>query len=293
VTLHVTNGESAGSTLRRTGLDGSVLAWNDVLHEGPIPPVPPDELREVRARFISDAGWGSLREVSDDLAQRDRLFADADHVVLWFEHDLYDQLQLLQVLDRVRESQQVDLIVVGLFLGSLAADQLAALWPARRRATPAQLALAREAWAAVRASTPLPVMELLRRDTSALPFLGDALRRLLEELPDTRSGLSRTERQVLELLAAQPRSPEQLFLASQELEEAPFYGDTWFYRCVAGLGTLIARPGAELVLTDDGRRVLAGDADRIELLGIDRWLGGVHLRTDDHWRWDGERAVHA
>src|SRR4029078_10283801 len=35
--LHVTNGESAGNTLRQTGLGGAVLPWQDVLHEGPVP----------------------------------------------------------------------------------------------------------------------------------------------------------------------------------------------------------------------------------------------------------------
>ena len=73
----MTNGESAAGTLRRTGLGGSVLAWNDVLHEGPVPALPADELREVRARFFSQAGWGSVREILDDLGQRDRLFDEA------------------------------------------------------------------------------------------------------------------------------------------------------------------------------------------------------------------------
>jgi hypothetical protein len=36
--LHVTNGESAGNTLRRTSLGGAVLPWQDVLHEGLVPP---------------------------------------------------------------------------------------------------------------------------------------------------------------------------------------------------------------------------------------------------------------
>ena len=35
--LHITNGESAGNTLRQTALGGAVLPWQDVLHEGPVP----------------------------------------------------------------------------------------------------------------------------------------------------------------------------------------------------------------------------------------------------------------
>jgi hypothetical protein len=41
-----------------------------------------------------------------------------------------------------------------------------------------------------------------------------------------------------------------------------------------------------LRLTSEGERVLAGDLDRVELLGIDRWVGGTHLTPEAYWRWD-------
>jgi hypothetical protein len=41
---------------------------------------------------------------------------------------------------------------------------------------------------------------------------------------------------------------------------------------------------ARLELTGDGRGVLTGDADRTALLGIDRWLGGTHLRPGHVFR---------
>src|SRR6478736_4180755 len=100
--LHVTNGESAGNTLRQTGLGGAVLSWQDVLHEGPVPALPPAELRAVRARFLSECGWGSERSLLNSFERRDRLFEHAleaqTRVVLWFEPDVYDQLQLLEAL---------------------------------------------------------------------------------------------------------------------------------------------------------------------------------------------------
>jgi len=39
-------------------------------------------------------------------------------------------------------------------------------------------------------------------------------------------------------------------------------------------------------LTPVGERVLAGDGDRVELLGIDRWVGGTHVTPENVWRWD-------
>jgi hypothetical protein len=46
-------------------------------------------------------------------------------------------------------------------------------------------------------------------------------------------------------------------------------------------------------LTGAGRDVLRGEADRVELLGLDRWVGGTHVTADNEWRWDpdGRRLV--
>jgi hypothetical protein len=47
-------------------------------------------------------------------------------------------------------------------------------------------------------------------------------------------------------------------------------------------------------ITETGRDVIEGRADHIRLNGIDRWLGGVHLKGDEAaWRWDraSERIV--
>jgi hypothetical protein len=306
-TLHVTNGNSTADPLRATGIAGDVVAWADVLHEGPVPDVPRVELRRRRAAFLAGCGWGSADQIEADLARRDERVASAlaagTPVMLWFEHDLYDQLQLLEILSLVDRPDGVELIVVGEFpghprfrgLGELTADELATLWPRRRSLTAGQLALAHRAWAAVRAPGPGPLRSLLEGDTAALPYLGPALHRLLAELPDAQ-GLSLGERLLLEALADGPRTPSELFTATQDREEAPFAGDTWVFRQLWGLGSLVAAvdgspvppppatsdPAAygqiRVALTDSGRRVLAGDADRVELLGIDRWVGGIHLQ---------------
>src|SRR5205814_8844474 len=140
------------NTLRKTSLGGAVLPWQDVLHEGPVPALPRNELLRLRATFLSECGWGSRRGILTSLERRDRLFLDAlhdgVHVVLWFEHDLYDQLQLLDVLALAHAADAPpELIVIGSFpgkpsfagLGELTEGELETLWPSRRRAAPAAL----------------------------------------------------------------------------------------------------------------------------------------------------------
>ena len=292
--LHVTNGESAGNTLRQTALGGAVLSWQDVLHEGPVPDVPPAELRAVRARFLSECGWGSERSLLESLERRDRLFERAleggTDVVLWFEHDLYDQLQLLQALTLAGDSR-LELIQADADLGPLPPDGLEALWPQRRpgvaahaRARPRGLGRVpgTRADRARRAGRP--------RHAGAPPPRRRRCWRLLEELPDARTGLSRTERQLLEPLLDGPQRPFELFLASQAREEAAFLGDAWAWKRLAELVPLVeelpAPPplgdpreflSARVTLTPLGRKVLAGKADRVEAAPVDRWLGGTHV----------------
>src|SRR6185312_786691 len=119
-------------------------------------------------------------------------------VVLWFEHDLFDQLQLVDALALAGGTQApIELIVVSSFpgkpdfrgLGELTADELETLWPQRSEAAPELLAAAREAWDAVCAPEPVALAELVTVDEQ--PF---ALGRLLEELPAPGSGLSGLER---------------------------------------------------------------------------------------------------
>jgi hypothetical protein len=319
--LHVTNGESAGNSLRQTALGGAVLAWQDTLHEGPVPALPRKELLQARAGFLADCGWGRQAALLASLEQRDRqlleALRDGLQVVLWFEHDLYDQLQLLDVLALAHAAETApDLIVIGSFpgkpsfagLGELTADELETLWPSRKRAAPAALAAAAGAWAAFRAPEPSALAEWTTRATTEVPFLAAALRRLLEELPAPKDGLSRTERSALETIAAGARTPPASFVAAQRLEEAPFLGDAWFYRALSMLGRGEARlvedddgsslppppplgdsqlfARLQLRLTANGERTLRGEADRVELLGIDRWLGGTHVTFDNTWRWD-------
>jgi hypothetical protein len=147
-----------------------------------------------------------------------------------------------------------------------------------------------------------------RAGAPGLPFLAPALGRLLAELPAPADGLSGTERCALQSIDAGAATPAAAFLAAQDLEEAPFLGDAWFFRALAGLGhgrnrlvetqdgeELGVPPplgdgplfaGQPLRLTPAGQRVLARQADRVALLGIDRWLGGTRLTPAATWRWD-------
>jgi hypothetical protein len=323
-TLHVTNGDITGDMLAARFPDDEVIVWRDVLHEGPIPHGVTDaELGEIRAAFLAEQGWGTEDEIAAQFAVRDAAlagFRKFDEVVLWFEHDLYDQLQLIQILDRLPGQGEgetaISLICIDAFpgvepfhgLGQLNADQLASLYPSREPVTDDQLILAREAWAAVRSPEPSTIQRLLDRGTGALPFLAGALHRYLEQFPAVDNGLNRTEQQVLDVLQDGSKTPAELFAASLEMEEHPYMGDLTFFGYLEQLGRepepLLQREDKTVIspvpdgpdlttfldqrlqLTELGRNVQARKGDVAGGLA-DRWLGGAFLQSGHPgWRWD-------
>jgi hypothetical protein len=314
--LHVANGTSTTNTIREAGIASRFSIWADPLHEGPVPgDVGDEDLLAIRARHLADQDHGveaiasemrRWREVVDDSA-------DYDELVLWYEHDLFDQLNLIQVLARLAAPgswpKPVSLICIGSFpgrprfkgLGELTTGELGPLFDTRQTVSAVQYALATEAWRAFRSADPTAVEALLETDTSALPYLSAALDRHLEEFPSTGDGLSRSERRLLELAAPAPIALRAAFPRMHDEETAFYVADSSFLRVVRELSALAApliaiRNGSgdsrsplagTIELTPSGRDVLAGRADRVKEGGIERWLGGVHLTgPGPHWRWD-------
>ena len=270
--LHVTNGDAAVFDIARAAgvAPESVLPWRDVLHDGPVPSgLGAEALARVRAAHLAARGWASEAEALLSLLERDARLAghpqDAP-VVLWFEDDLYDALQLAQIGDR---------------LEGRAGEVLRVRMPHDRSGGLESALAAREAcspdgaaFAALRSGDPAAW-------AGAFPFA----ERLLEELPDARTGLSRLEREILEALSAGPLEGGELFVRVAGQEQPPWLGDTSVWAAADALAPLTARDddGARRI-TAEGEAVLAGHARRP---AHDHWVGGVHLVPGEPgWAWD-------
>ena len=280
-----------------------------------MPEAAPAELRRIRADYLAAYEGVERADVMHQFTERDQaLEANRDgEYVLWFEADLYDQLQLTEILARLAglgvPAERITLICIGEHpgiarfggLGELTAGQLRELpdTNACARLTPAALQLATRAWAAFRAPAPGDLGAIAAARLGELRFLGEAFDRLSREYPATRDGLSLTERRVLAAVADGAPDAGTAFVRAGSRETRSYLGDTTCFsrmdRMAAGPYPLLRLdpPGRRVdrttgaQLTGAGARVLAGEADQIALNGIDRWIGGVHLQGHHvPWRWD-------
>jgi len=316
--LHILNGDATRIPLEQSGVPGTFSVWADVFYEGPVPrDVSNRELIEIRSRFHAGERFSYEQALAMGLRWLSGLesYTEHDEVVIWCEHDLFDQMLLINLLDffarQPVKPRQLSLICIGEFpavvpfhgLGQLDSEQLASLLDTRQRVSERQLALGQSAWRAFTGDDPSAIERVLARDTSSLPFLDGALRRLLEEFPDTRTGLPRTERTILELLAAHGTLEfARLFPLQQKTEERVFMGDSTMLGRLDDLardGLVEILPGRDdrhldmrIAITDAGQRVLAGALDWMSLGTFDRWIGGSHLVAPaPAWRWNREKKL--
>jgi Domain of unknown function (DUF1835) len=312
--VHVCNGDSTADSLALADLPGEIRVWADALDQGPLLPVGDAEHWKRRAEFWAARGQ---RDAGGKLAGYDQGVdeaAGADELILWFEHDLFDQLALIRLLSRLaRRGLPAQLTIVSIDrhpevpsfvgMGQLKPEQLAELWPRRTTLSRDAIDEAITAWIAVTAADPRALPFLAKR-IKAMPFLAGALERQLEELPDATSGLTRTERQVLAAVARGEATAAALVKATQAID--PRYPITdvvlsWTLHTLGRCGFLegtaplvgdaptpAGLQAVQVTVTARGREALAGAIDRVHECGIDDWRGGVQLTGKGPvWRWDG------
>lgn len=312
--LNITNGDIAIEIMQKAGIPGTFLSWNDVLYDGPVPKgLTLEELSEVRAEFIIGRNWGEPQNIRRSFIERDNVLKscdDFDKVILWFEHDLYDQLQILQILDWFHKNSknEVELSIIcrGTYLGMLSPSEMSGFVKYEEPITEKHLSHAANAWAAFRDDSPIKWSELLDEDTSVLPFLEGAILRLLEEYPDCISGLSRTEKQALQIISGGETLVGKVFGLNQDLEERIFLGDLSFWVILqelidstpallelADAGKLISETAQsqKITITSIGLDVLSGRKNWIDLKNHDRWFGGVHQQGKNIWCWDAGSSL--
>ena len=321
--LILTNGDTASDLLTAAGKQGHIVPWRDSLNEGPLGPISTLEeqanFRTLRANYWADRGVNEPSALEQNYQTRDRLLENHmaySSIELWFEHDLYDQLQLIEILTRLyhlKRFDQVFLIQAETYLGMQQPDSILKLESLSLPVSEQMMAIADLAWQTVAHETPKKLAEFITLKPAGFPFLRQALTRLLEELPGP-DGLSRTQRQMLYSLSRGVNRPGMLFGRCQAMEEAQFWGDLGFFDVLSKLQFCTAPlieglPFAssmqvfqdsetrksfiqsQLTLTDLGQEILTGTADHADHNEIEYHLGGTHIRSNNLWRWDWKEAV--
>jgi len=328
--LHIVNGDSMVNKLTALTLGENILVWREALYEGPLPQdLASKETQLLRAAYFAEAM--GLPEDQFLIHSEEQYKALAEHgsydqIILWFEHDLFDQTMLIYLLSwfaKFKAPQtKLQLLCIGeypgiphfLGLAQLTIEQLATLSGQWHEVSAAELHLASKAWKVYASSNPLDLQQFLtEEDLSPLPFLQSALLCHLRRFPSVSNGLGLIEQRALQLISEGLTKLVPLFQHISVSERNYGFGDMQFWRYLerlaggkhplirwTGPGSLprmngkVSKKGQEwkIEITDNGKAVLQNKADFVELNGIHRWLGGVLLTEGAKiWRWDEGKRI--
>ena len=318
-TMHIRCGNDIQNALREAGCLGDFNLHINPYLQGPVTDT--EDWLEQRARYIAehlgadmDLEYGKvLAEARAEEARLAEASRDYERVVLWFEHDRYDQFVLLRCLAWFAEHgapPRLELVGPNDFpgatrfvgLGQLPPEALRLLWQRRRTVGAEQLAFGHRAWNLFRSADPRPLAALVRDGTPLLLDLATALRRHLQELPSLANGLGLTHELLLRALAEHGgcRAGRLVGLVMHDRDPLPGLGDIGYDQVLREMATLaeplVLRAGAqaprewhrdEVAITALGRAVLEGKRDWLELSVPERWVGGVRIAPGQrNWRWD-------
>jgi len=114
--LHILNGDSTAYSFAETGLDGDVMVWREVLSEGPLEEnITSGSFWRKRSEWIG----GTFEDTPENyqgkvLGQLAKLDEEYDEINLWFEFDLHCQVNMLGVMNYMK--QKTDLSAPAIYL---------------------------------------------------------------------------------------------------------------------------------------------------------------------------------
>lgn len=324
--LHIVNGDSVGDKLKQGNFQGDILVWRELYSFGPVfKQMDEPDHRRARARYLEQSLGVPQKEYIETCESQERKLQDFqkyDEIVLWFEHDLFDQTMLAYLLHWFKEQSlgntKLSLLCIGAYpgialfrgLGQLSTEQLETLSGTWRAIGEDELTVGSMLWEAYTSDLPEKHQLMLGVDSSTLPFAKAAFEAHLARLPSVNNGLGIIEQTTLEAVAGGINTPYELFRRVGDQLHMLGMGDLefWYYlaKMTEGLEPLLVIDGTAsfpdfkravphfqdrvLQVTSLGLKVLAGKTDYTNIGTNDKWVGGLHLQGKaPSWRWDPKR----
>ena len=299
--VHIFNGDSSAEAFSESGLAGDRYVWREMLVEGPARGIPGTEtFWDTRAHYFA-----TLPEVPEDsyrpqTQQEWNRLAEAPkdaEWVLWYEYDLFCQINLMALLAGIRAMPtpppKLSLVCVGqqpdgnwVTLGSFAPLAYPSLLETRKPLGRDALAYAVEVWDAWVGADPRQVMAFVQKNHQAFPYLPQALE-AAESLFPARGGLNLPERWLLGRMAEGSLSIHSLIGEALRNANHPFgMGDLQWLYFLKGIGPLWVKQGDLVQLSPLGGKVHQQKEVFVgQLEG--RYIGGAQAAA---WQWMPEKG---
>ncbi|MEM9868578.1 MAG: DUF1835 domain-containing protein [Bacteroidota bacterium] len=288
--LHITNGDSFTSKLKTLDLKGDIITWREMLCEGKtLCNVGSESFWKTRFEFLNknykiSKSWfveKTLKEYRSLCNHKQQ-----DHIVLWFEYDLFCQINMLAVLSWLkthRRHAEISLVCSGkeddsdrlYALNDLSDEKLLNLYENRLTLSQDDIEFADYVWQLYCSDNPIRLENVITHNPFQFKYLADALKAHLRRFPTIKNGLNALENKVLSTVENENLESRSELLNTL-LGNQGFYGfgDSQYERIISTLRPLIGSFNP-LRLTKKGREVISNRMNYYsQIRDSQQYLGG-------------------
>lgn len=286
--LHITNGSNLTSYLNDLNIEGEFLTWHEMLCEGPtIEQIDTHEFVEVRRAFlnkyydidIDEYAFHKELEIFDNVE-------DYSEIILWFEYDLFCHINLIAVISLLRQKNvEIPLYLVcsGRIKGKsdfkglseLSESQLLNHYKNKIKLTDEDRDLACSLWSIYCCENHNLLKPYIVKGSS-FKYINSCLKAHLKRFPDSRNGLCRLEKHILEIVKNNYiKSTHHLLGYILNYQGYYGYGDIQIKRMIANLDIFIVDGENGMELNRKGHEVLLNKHNYANEVNNDIFYGGA------------------
>lgn len=289
--LHITNGDYTTDNLQKLNIQGEIITWREMLCEGKtVTEVGSEAFWKTRFDFLQTSYKISKKKFIDFTLKEYRNLCQQkkqDEIVLWFDHDLFCQINMLAViswLKRYRAGRKITLVQGGNLtknkkqktIASLTPNQLTNLYTKRVELTKDDIEYADYIWQLYCSDSPLR-LETVHKFNPMSPFshLEKAIKAHLLRFPSIENGLNAVENNILATATDTDFKSKTAFVTSLlETQKIYGFGDIQYTNKLNDLKKLFSSFDP-VKLNKTGKKVLANQTNYYGKIRNDfAYLGG-------------------
>ncbi len=304
--LHITNGDNFTEKLKNLNLKGDIITWREMLCEGKTETnVGSESFWKTRFEFLNKNYKVTKSIFIEKTLKEYRSLCNhkqQDQIVLWFEYDLFCQVNMLAVLSWLKANRkyaEISLVCSGkeddtdkLYgLGELSDEQLLKLYENRTVLTQDDVEYADYVWQLYCSDNPIRLENLQDFGQFQFEYLSEAVKAHLHRFPTIKNGLNALENSVLDYsLSKKPKSKVELLGGLLKNQGNYGFGDTQFERILTTLKPLYTSFNP-VKLSRKGKAVLEGKTNYYSTIREnDAYLGGA-LKYNYLYNTDSNRIL--
>lgn len=304
--LHITNGDSFTEKLKSLKLKGDIITWREMLCEGQtLTNVGSETFWKARFEFLNKNYKVSKSWFIEKTLKEYRSLCNhkqQDKIVLWFEYDLFCQINMLAVLSWLKTNRkyaEISLVCSGkeddtdkmYSLCELNDEQLLNLYENRTILKQDDIEYADYVWQLYCSDNPIRLENLSDFSTYQFDYLSEAVKNHLTRFPSIKNGLNRMENNILQLsLDKKPSSKKALLGTLLQNQEGLGFGDSQYDRAINRLKPLF-NSFNPVKLTKKGKGILDNQTSYYSCIqDNDVYLGGA-LKYNFLYNTDADRIL--